>query len=121
MTVSIKVSKLYPCLFFSKRVTAVAFVDSFWYTNEAYINEFSMKEHELLLEQEDDAAGYLGVQMSNTAKGFLEIKQSGLIDHVLEHWDQNWPQISGHSMKLSPWSRMKGVSLHKYPSVMPSW
>ncbi len=44
-----------------------------------------MKLHEqgLLLEQEDDAASYLGVQISMIAKGLLEIMQTGLIDHVL--------------------------------------
>ncbi len=68
-------------------MTAVAFVDDllFWSTNEAYINDLAMKLHEqgLLLEQEDDSVSYLGVQISMTAKGLLEIMQTGLIDHVL--------------------------------------
>ena len=38
----------------------------------------------LLLEQEDDAAGFLGVKMVKTADGNLEMKQTGLIDWILE-------------------------------------
>lgn len=87
VAVGMEVSKLDLCLFISKWVTAVAFVDDllFWSTNEAYINDLAMKLHEqgLLLEQEDDSVSYLGVQISMTAKGLLEIMQTGLIDHVL--------------------------------------
>ena len=68
MAVDMQVSKLNPCLFVSKRVTVVAFVHNilFWSTYVAYRNELAMKwqVQGLLLEQEDDAAGYLGIQMS---------------------------------------------------------
>jgi hypothetical protein len=37
----------------------------------------------LLLEQEDDAAGFLGVKMSRTEEGLLEMKQTGLIDRII--------------------------------------
>ena len=60
-----KPSNFDPCLFIGDRVIAVAFVDDmlFWSTDEAYINELGAKlrEQGLLLEQEDDAAGFLGV------------------------------------------------------------
>ena len=60
-----EVSKLDPCLFVGKRVTAVAFVDDilFWVTDDAYINELANKlwEQGVLLEQEGDTACFLGV------------------------------------------------------------
>jgi hypothetical protein len=60
-----EVSKLDPCLFVGERVTAVAFVDDilFWATDEAYIHELAIKlrGQGVLLEQEGDAAGFLGL------------------------------------------------------------
>jgi hypothetical protein len=39
------------------------------------------------LEQEDDAAGFLGVKMErDSTTGLLEIKQTGLIERVVEAW-----------------------------------
>jgi hypothetical protein len=86
--VGMQVSKLDPCLFVGERVMAVAYVDDilFWATDEAYINELGSKlrEQGLLLEQEDDAAGFLGVKMTKTEDGNIEMKQTGLIDRVVE-------------------------------------
>ena len=86
--VGMTVSKLDPCLFIGNRVMAVAFVDDilFWSTDEAYINELGhkLRKEGLLLEQEDDAAGFLGVKMTKTAEGYLEMKQTGLIDRILD-------------------------------------
>ena len=83
-----QVSKLDPCLFVSDKVTAVAFVDDilFWSTDEAFINELGSKlrKEGLLLEEEGDAAGYLGIEMTKTEEGLIEMKQTGLIDRVLE-------------------------------------
>ena len=83
-----KVSKSDPCLFVSERVMAVAFVDDilFWSTDVAYINELGarLRKQGLLLEQEDDAAGFLGVKMTRTEEGLLEMKQTGLIDRILD-------------------------------------
>ncbi len=88
VAVGMQVSRLDPCLFVSDRVTAVAFVDDilFWSVDEAYINELGAKlrEQGLLLEEEGDAAGYLGVEMTKTEEGLIEMKQTGLIDRVLE-------------------------------------
>ncbi len=62
------VSKSDPCLFVSKKVIAVAFVDDilFWSSDVGYIDELGSKfrAQDLLLEQEDDAAGFLGVKMT---------------------------------------------------------
>jgi hypothetical protein len=86
--VNMKVSKLDPCLFIGDQVMAVAFVDDilFWSTDQAYIDELGVKlrEQGLLLEQEDDAAGFLGVKMTKTKEGYLEMKQTGLIDRIIE-------------------------------------
>lgn len=83
-----EVSKLDPCLFVGEKVIAVAFVDDilFWASDEAYINELASKlrAQGLLLEQEDDAAGFLGVEMTRTEEGFIEMKQVGLIDRILD-------------------------------------
>eukprot|EP00956_Cyclotella_meneghiniana_P003660 scaffold4452_cov40-Cyclotella_meneghiniana.AAC.3 len=60
------------------KVTAVAFVDDilFWSTDEAYINELGSKlrKEGLLLEEDGDAAGYLGVEMTKTEEGLIEMK-----------------------------------------------
>ena len=37
-----------------------------------------------LLEQEDDAAGFLGVCMTKNDTGLIKMKQSSLIDHEIE-------------------------------------
>ncbi len=62
------VSKCNPCLFVSDKVIPVTFVDDmlFWSSDVAYINEFGSKlrEQGFLLEQEDAAAGFLGVRMT---------------------------------------------------------
>ena len=67
---------------------AVAFVDDilFWSADKKYINELGsqLRKQGLLLEQEDDAAGYLGVTMDKSEDGLLEMKQTGLIDRILE-------------------------------------
>jgi hypothetical protein len=86
--VGITVSKSDPYLFVSERVVAVAFVDDilFWSRDEAYITKLGARlcKEGLLLEEEDDAAGYLGVDMTKTLEGYLEMKQTGLIDQILE-------------------------------------
>ena len=59
----------------------------FWARDEKDIHELAMKlcEVGVDLEQEDDAAGFLGVQMSKDTKtGLLELKQTGLIDIIIE-------------------------------------
>jgi hypothetical protein len=86
--VGMEVSKMDPCLFVGPKVIAVAFVDDilFWASDDAYINQLGalLRKEGLLLEQEDDAAGYLGVRMTKTDEGYLEMKQTGLIDRILE-------------------------------------
>ena len=79
----IHVSKSDPCLFVSKKVIAVAFVDNIFFLSDvSYIDELGSKlrAQDLLLEQDDDSAGFLGVKMTRTEEGLLEMKQTGLID-----------------------------------------
>ena len=67
----------------------VVYVDNliFWSCDIANIDRVGKELCKLgvMLEQEDDASGFLGVKMerdSNT--GLLEMKQTGLIDRVVE-------------------------------------
>lgn len=86
--VGMKVSKLDPFLFVGDHVMAVAFVDDilFWATDQAYINELGSKlrGQGLLLEKEDDATGFLGVKMTKMEDDNIKIKQTGLIDRIVE-------------------------------------
>ena len=58
-----EVSTLDPCLFVGDKVICICYVDDilFWAKDEAYINELAsnLRAQGLLLEQEDDAAGFL--------------------------------------------------------------
>ncbi len=81
----LKQSRFDPCLFIGPDVMCVAYVDDliFWSHDVANINRVVMElcKLEVVLEQKDDAAGFLGVKMerdSNT--GLLEMKQTGLIE-----------------------------------------
>ena len=83
-----EVSGFNPCVFIGERVVAVAFVDDilFWATDEKYINDLGaqLRDQGLLLEEEGDAAGFLGVTMTRDDTGAIELKQTGLIDRILE-------------------------------------
>ena len=83
-----RVSDFDPCMFIGERVIAVAFVDDilFWSTDDKYIRALGLllREQGLLLEEEDDAAGFLGVTMHKNQDGSMELKQTGLIDRILE-------------------------------------
>ena len=54
--------------------------------DEAHINELVILLHHsgVDLEQEDDSAGFLGVQIECNEFGILKTKQEGLIDHMVE-------------------------------------
>jgi hypothetical protein len=85
----LKQSKFDPCLFIRPDVMCVVYVDNliFWSRNVTKIDRVAMELCKLgvALEQEDDAAWFLGFKMerdSNT--GLLEMKQTGLIERVAE-------------------------------------
>ena len=75
---SMDVSKIYPCLFVDEKVLSICYVDDilFWAKDEADINELAMvlRAEGLLLEQEDDAAGFLEVCLTKTKDGHIEMK-----------------------------------------------
>lgn len=85
----LKQSKLDPCLFVGETVMCIVYVDDliFWSREDAEITTLGMKLRNLGvgLEQEDDAAGFLGVKLTrNEETGLLEMTQVGLIDRVIE-------------------------------------
>ncbi len=72
-------SEFVPCLYIGKQVICICYVDDllFWAKDEKDIHELALKLRELGidLEQEDDAAGFLGVRMDRDADtGLLELK-----------------------------------------------
>ena len=72
-------SKLDPCLFVGERVICIAYVDNllFWSKDESKIHKLaaSLRTSGMVLEQEDDAAGFLGVKIERNAAGQLEMAQ----------------------------------------------
>ena len=80
-------SKLDPCLFVGAHVIVVCYVDDvlFWSKDEKYIYELGTKlrEAEVDLEEESDAAGFLGVDLVRLPGGRIHMKQPGLIKRVI--------------------------------------
>ena len=58
----------------------------FWVKDEANISKLTLAlcAEGLLLEQDDDAASFLGVHLTKTKYGHNKIKQTGLIDCIIE-------------------------------------
>ena len=81
-------SKLDPCLFIGEKVICICYVGDFlfWSKDEAHINVLVILFHEagVDIQQEDDAAGFLGVRIEHNESSLLEIKQQGLIVCVIE-------------------------------------
>jgi hypothetical protein len=78
-----------PCLFIGTDVICGVYVDNliFWLKDVLLITRVAMALHELgvHLEQEDDAAGFIGVALDHDdPSGLLEMKQTGLIKRVIE-------------------------------------
>ena len=84
-----KQSEFDPCLFVGEEVICIVYVDDliFWSKQDDDIHDVAMNLRELGvdLEQENDAAGFLGVTLERDEKtGLLEMKQTGLIQRVIE-------------------------------------
>ena len=82
-------SKMDPCLFIGKKVMTIIYVDDilFWSVdvNDIHEKEMKLREQGVDLEQEDDAAGFLGVTLGrDETTGIMETKQFGLIYCVIE-------------------------------------
>ena len=87
--VGLKQSKFDPCLFIGTNVMCVVYVDDliFWSRDLAHIDRvsFDLCNLGVSLEQEDDAAGFLGVDfVHDKSTGLIEMKQVGLIKRVIE-------------------------------------
>ncbi len=85
----LKQSKFDPCLFVGPNVMCIVYVDDliFWSRDEAHIDNVAMELCKLgvLLEQETDAAGFLGVKLNRDKNTeLMEMTQTGLIDRVIE-------------------------------------
>ena len=85
----LKQSQLDPCLFIGSRVICIVYVDDllFWSPKEEYIYEFGerLRAEEVELEEEGDAAGFLGVQLHrNETTGHIHMTQEGLIKRIIE-------------------------------------
>ena len=86
---SMSQGKLDPCLFIGSKVICICYVDDliFWAMNDSDIHSLATQLRDLGvdLEQEDDAAGFLGVRLVRDSKtGLLEMKQTGLTDRIIE-------------------------------------
>ena len=81
-------TKLDLYLFIREKIRYISYVKDqlFWSKDEANINELAilLPHSGVDLEQEDDATGFLGVQIEHDESGLLEMKQEGLIDCVID-------------------------------------
>jgi hypothetical protein len=107
-------SKLDPCLFVGEKVICISYVDDliFWAYNERDIHHISMKLREVRvdLEQETNAAGFLGIQMERDPDtGLLETKQEGLTLRIIEAMGLDVCTVTPKWMPLKQhlWSRMQ--------------
>ena len=94
-------SQLDPCLFVGDKVICICYVDDllFWAKDEKDIRDAAMRLHAVGvdLEQEDDAAGFLGVRLGRDEEtaGKFEMKQTGLIDRVIEALGLDVDMVTG--------------------------
>ena len=83
-----KKSQFNPCVCVSDRVIAACIVGDIlcWSVDDKYIMALGAKnrEQDFLLEEKDDAAGFLGVAMRRNDDESFELKQTGLIDRILK-------------------------------------
>ena len=82
-------SKMDPCLFIGKKWMAIIYVDDIYIwsvaVNDIHDKAMKLREKGVDLEQEDDAAGFMGITLvCDETTGLMEMKQVGLIDCVIE-------------------------------------
>ena len=83
----------------------------FWARNEDGIHDLEMELRELGvdLEQEDDADGFICVNIERDLKtGLLDMKQIGLIQRVINAVVRilEYQRVNLHLQRISPWARM---------------
>ncbi|KAL7460733.1 hypothetical protein ACHAXS_001177 [Conticribra weissflogii] len=80
-------SDLDPCLFISDKVICVVYVDDllFWSMEDQPIYDLAeaLRNEDVLLEEEGDAAGFLGVKLTRLPDGRISMTQCGLIDRII--------------------------------------
>ncbi len=122
-------SKLDPCLFVGKKVICICYVDDllFWARDEKDIHDLAIKlrEQGVDLEQEDDAAGFLGVRLERDPQtGLMEMTQSGLIDRVIEALGLDVGMVNGkatpaeHAPLVKDVDGIQARKLFSYSSVV---
>ncbi|EJK66248.1 hypothetical protein THAOC_12847, partial [Thalassiosira oceanica] len=84
-----KQSELDPCLFIGEKVICIVYVDDllFWARDDSDINDlaFGLRDLGVDLEEEHDAAGFLGVSLiPDPVTNKLEMRQDGLIERCIE-------------------------------------
>ena len=81
-------SKLDPCLFIGDTVIAVMYVDDLlmWSTEDNHMIELGqlLNKAGVDIEEENDAAGFLGVKLTKTPEGSMMMTQEGLIGRIIE-------------------------------------
>lgn len=94
-------SQIDPCLFVGPKVIVVMYVDDilFWSTDEKHIYDLGMqlREAQVDLEEESDAAGFLGVDLVRLPDGKIHLKQPGLIQRVISALGFNINETSAKS------------------------
>jgi len=86
-----KQSESDPCLFISKKVICVCYVDDCLFFARYQVDigkviaslQDENKPDQLLLSVEDDVAGFLGILMTKKDDGTIELIQTGLIDRII--------------------------------------
>jgi len=77
-----------PCLFISDDVIAISFVDDclFFAPDASSIDAkiAMIRAQDMELDVEDDAAGFLGVDIARCDDGTIEMTQNGLIERIIE-------------------------------------
>jgi len=105
----LKQSQLDPCLFIGSHVICIVYVNVllFWSPKEEYIYKVDECLHakEVELEEEGDAAGFLGDQLHcDETTGHIHMTQQGLIKRIIEALglDMDQTNAKGTPAKCKP-------------------
>ena len=80
--------KLDPCLFIVDKVIVLMYVEDIlmWSNEDQYMTDITklLNTEGVDLEDENDAGGFLGVQLTKKAGGYMMMNQEGMIDRIIE-------------------------------------
>ena len=81
-------SKLDPCLFIGDTVIVVMYVHDLlmWSTEDTHMIDLGqlLNKAGVDIEEENDAAGFIGVKLTKTSTGSMMMTQDGLISRIIE-------------------------------------